>query len=53
MHNDFAVVGPADDVAKIKGAGSAADAFTRVAQAEAPLASRADESGTNTKEPAI
>jgi tungstate transport system substrate-binding protein len=50
MHNDFIVVGPGDDPAGIKGAGSAAEAFTRIAKAEAPFASRADESGTNTKE---
>lgn len=50
MHNDFIVVGPADDPAGIKGAGSAAEAFTRIARAEAPFASRADESGTHTKE---
>jgi tungstate transport system substrate-binding protein len=53
MHNDFVVVGPADDAAKIKGAGSAVDAFTRIAKAQAPFASRADESGTNTQELAI
>jgi tungstate transport system substrate-binding protein len=53
MHNDFVVVGPAGDPAKIKGSGSAADAFTRIAKDEAPFASRADESGTNTKERAI
>jgi tungstate transport system substrate-binding protein len=53
MHNDFVVVGPAADTAKTKGSGSAADAFTRIAKAEAPFASRADESGTNTKELAI
>jgi tungstate transport system substrate-binding protein len=50
MHNDFIVVGPADDPAGINGAGSAAEAFARVAEAEAPFASRADESGTHTKE---
>jgi tungstate transport system substrate-binding protein len=50
MHNDFIVVGPQDDPAGIKGAGSATDAFTSIAKAEAPFASRADESGTNTKE---
>ncbi len=50
MHNDFIVVGPADDPAGIKGGDSAAEAFTRIATAEAPFASRADESGTNTKE---
>ena len=53
MHNDFIVVGPADDPAGIKGAASAAEAFTRIAKAEAPFASRADESGTNTKELSI
>jgi tungstate transport system substrate-binding protein len=53
MHNDFIVVGPADDPAKIKGASSAAEAFTRISKAEAPFASRADESGTNTKELSI
>jgi tungstate transport system substrate-binding protein len=50
MHNDFIVVGPQDDPAGIKGADSAAEAFTGIAKAEAPFASRADESGTNTKE---
>jgi tungstate transport system substrate-binding protein len=53
MHNDFVVVGPAGDPAKIKGSASAANAFTRIAEAEAPFASRADESGTNTKELAL
>jgi tungstate transport system substrate-binding protein len=53
MHNDFIVAGPQDDPAGIKGADSAAEAFTRIAKAEAPFASRADESGTNTKELSI
>jgi tungstate transport system substrate-binding protein len=53
MHNDFIVVGPQDDPARIKGAGSAAAAFTSIAKAEAPFASRADESGTHTKELSI
>jgi len=50
MHNDFIVVGPADDPAKIQDASSAAAAFTRISTAEAPFASRADESGTNAQE---
>src|SRR5215204_6944992 len=41
MHNDFVVVGAGDDPAKIKGMSSAAEAFARVAKAEAPFASRA------------
>ena len=53
MHNDFIVVGPEDDPAGIKGAGSAAEAFAGIAKAEAPFASRADESGTHTKELSI
>jgi tungstate transport system substrate-binding protein len=53
MHNDFVVVGPAEDPAKIKGAGSAADAFERISKEKAPFASRADESGTHTKELSI
>ncbi len=50
MHNDFIVVGPADDAAGIKGESSAMEAFKRIDKAEAPFASRADESGTHTKE---
>jgi tungstate transport system substrate-binding protein len=50
MHNDFVVVGPPGDPARIKGQGAAADAFALIATAEAPFASRADESGTHTKE---
>jgi tungstate transport system substrate-binding protein len=50
MHNDFVVVGPSDDPAGIKNGTSATEAFTRIAKAEAPFASRGDESGTNTKE---
>lgn len=50
MHNDFIVLGPAGAPAGVKRASSAAEAFGRIAKAEAPFASRADESGTNTKE---
>lgn len=50
MHNDFIVVGPAGDPARIQGRASAAQAFASVAEAEAPFASRADDSGTHTKE---
>jgi tungstate transport system substrate-binding protein len=53
MHNDFIVVGPAEDPAKTKGAGSAAEAFTQISKRKAPFASRADESGTHTKELSI
>jgi tungstate transport system substrate-binding protein len=49
MHNDFVILGPAADPAKIKGA-KAADAMKRIAQANALFASRGDNSGTNAKE---
>lgn len=50
MHNDFVLVGPADDPARIGGAASGPEALARISKAEAAFASRADESGTNTKE---
>ena len=50
MHNDFVLVGPADDPAKIRGAASGPEALARISKAKAPFASRADESGTNAKE---
>ena len=53
MHNDFIVAGPKDDPAGIKGAESAVAAFTSISKAGAPFASRADESGTHTKELSI
>jgi tungstate transport system substrate-binding protein len=53
MHNDFIVVGPADDPAGIKGLTSAADAFKKIAAAEATFLSRGDESGTHTKEKSL
>lgn len=50
MHNDFVLVGPAADPAKIEKATDAPDALKRIAAAEANFASRADDSGTHTKE---
>jgi tungstate transport system substrate-binding protein len=50
MHNDFVIVGPADDPAHIANAADAPDAFADIAEAEDDFASRADESGTNAKE---
>lgn len=49
MHNDFVIVGPAADPAKIKDLGPA-DAFKAIATAQAPFVARADKSGTSTKE---
>ena len=49
MHNDFIIVGPTADPAKIKGA-TAADALKRIVQAGTVFASRGDNSGTHAKE---
>ncbi len=50
MYNDFIVVGPKDDPAKIKGMAAAKEAFKAIADAQATFVSRGDKSGTNTKE---
>jgi len=50
MHNDFVIVGPKSDPARIKGAGSAKDALKRIAEAGALFVSRGDNSGTHAKE---
>ena len=50
MHNDFVIVGPAEDPARVTGVKSAADVFARIAAAAAPFVSRGDASGTNAKE---
>ena len=49
MYNDFVIVGPKSDPAKIAGM-TAVDALKAIAGAEATFASRGDKSGTNTKE---
>lgn len=51
-YNYFIVVGPADDPAGIKGL-SAKDAFKKIATTGSLFISRADNSGTNTKELSI
>ena len=50
MYNDFVLVGPADDPAGVSGMATAAEALAAIAAAEAPFASRGDDSGTHTKE---
>lgn len=52
MHNDFIVVGPADDPAAIKGSDSG-EAFKKIADKAATFVSRGDNSGTHTKELSI
>jgi tungstate transport system substrate-binding protein len=50
MYNDFVIIGPADDPAKIKGLPKAVDALKRIAQSEARFVSRGDKSGTHVLE---
>jgi tungstate transport system substrate-binding protein len=50
MYNDFVIIGPVDDPAKIKGMKSAADALRKIAESGAAFVSRGDNSGTHTKE---
>jgi tungstate transport system substrate-binding protein len=50
MYNDFVVLGPARDPARIHGAKDAVVAFRRIAAAHAPFLSRGDDSGTNKEE---
>jgi len=49
MHNDFIIVGPSTDPAKIKGL-PAVDAFKAIAASGVTFVARADKSGTSTKE---
>ena len=49
MYNDFVVIGPADDPAKVKGL-KAAEAMKRVAAAQSRFVSRGDKSGTHALE---
>ncbi len=49
MHNDFVLVGPADDPAGIRGVPAAA-AMRKIAGAQAGFVSRGDESGTHARE---
>ena len=50
MYNDFVIVGPEDDPAGVAGMTDAVAALETIAEAEAPFASRGDDSGTNKAE---
>ena len=52
MYNDFVLVGPQDDPAKVKGK-TVAEALQAVAGAKAPFISRGDKSGTHMAELAL
>ncbi len=50
MYNDFVIVGPAADPAKVAGRTDAAGSLKAIADAKAIFASRGDDSGTHKKE---
>ena len=50
MYNDFVIVGPASDPAKVGGTSDASAALEKIAAAKAPFASRGDDFGTHKKE---
>jgi tungstate transport system substrate-binding protein len=52
MYNDFVVIGPVDDPAKVKGL-KAVEAFRRIAETQSRFVSRGDKSGTHTLELAL
>lgn len=53
MHNDFIVVGPPSDPAKIKGTKTTLEVFRKIASSNSLFLSRGDNSGTHAKEKAI
>jgi tungstate transport system substrate-binding protein len=53
MYNDFVIIGPEDDPAKVKGDKSAAAALRKIAAAGARFVSRGDKSGTHLLEQAL
>lgn len=53
MYNDFIIVGPEDDPAKIMGSKDVVEALKKIAAAKAPFASRGDDSGTHKAELAL
>lgn len=53
MHNDYIIVGPAADPAKVKGTKSTIGAFQKIADSKSLFLSRGDNSGTHTKEKSI
>ena len=53
MYNDFVIVGPPADPADVAGLTDATVALAKIAEAEAPFASRGDDSGTHKAELAL
>jgi tungstate transport system substrate-binding protein len=53
MYNDFLVIGPESDPAKVRGEKSVVAALNKIAEAQARFVSRGDKSGTHTLELAL
>jgi len=53
MYNDFVIIGPKDDPAKIRSAKTSAAALKAIEQAKASFVSRGDNSGTHTLEKSL
>lgn len=53
MHNDFIIVGPADDPARISHSSGIYQALTQIYNKQAMFVSRGDDSGTHKKEKAL
>jgi tungstate transport system substrate-binding protein len=53
MYNDFMIIGPASDPAKIKSTGSSAEAMKRIAESRSRFVSRGDNSGTHNLEKSL
>ncbi|HBA52887.1 MAG TPA: tungsten ABC transporter permease, partial [Syntrophorhabdus aromaticivorans] len=50
MYNDFVIVGPSEDPARVKGMKTAAEALKTIAAKGAPFVTRGDKSGTHVAE---
>jgi len=53
MHNDFVLIGPAEDPAKVAKAKTATEALTSLSETKPTFVSRGDDSGTHRKELAL
>ena len=53
MYNDFVLVGPKSDPAKVGGSKDIVDALQKIKAAQAPFVSRGDRSGTHIAELAL
>lgn len=53
MHNDFVILGPADDPAQVKTASSVAEVLQKINQSRQLFVSRGDDSGTHKKEQSL